>query len=114
MKQTIILFFLFACYAALAQTTVTPDSAKYHEGSLTTVCGKVFDTHTGRGGVMKLNFGGAYPDNTFSAVIFSDDVAKFKPAEYYSGKKFCVTGKIQLWKGSAEIILKDPDQLKEQ
>src|SRR5690348_8434846 len=100
MKLTIISFFLFVCHAALAQTSITPDSAKYHEGSLTTVCGKVFDTHTGRGGVTKLNFGAAYPDSPFTAVIFSDDSSKFKHPEYYNGKKLCVTGKVQLWKGN--------------
>jgi hypothetical protein len=96
------------------QATVGPDSAKYYEGSIITVCGKVTGTHTGEGGVMMLNFGGAYPKNTFTAVVFADDVPKFKIAEEYEGKVLCVTGRIKIYRGKAEMVLKSLNQLREQ
>ena len=61
-----------------------------------------------------LNFGGNYPANTFSAVIFADDVANFKKPEYYSGKTLCVTGRIKLYKGKAEVVIKSADQIRDQ
>jgi hypothetical protein len=94
--------------------TVSPDSAKYHEGALTTVCGKVYGTHAGKDGILKLNFGADYPDNTFTAVVFADDASKFKKVEEYNGKEICVTGKIQIYKGKAEVVLKEVNQLREQ
>jgi DNA/RNA endonuclease YhcR with UshA esterase domain len=94
--------------------SVSPDSAKYHEGSLTTICGKVYGTHAGQNGILKLNFGADYPDNTFTAVVFADDASKFKKAEEYKGKEICVTGKIQIYKGKAEVVLKEANQLREQ
>jgi hypothetical protein len=98
----------------MAQQPVSPDSAKYHEGSLITVCGKVYGTHTGKTGVVMLNFGAAYPDQTFTAVIFADDASAFKKADEYNGKKLCVTGRVKMYQGKAEVILKSPDQLREQ
>jgi DNA/RNA endonuclease YhcR with UshA esterase domain len=111
-----------ACFLALlltgsfvfAQNPVSPDSAKFHEGSLTTICGKIYSVHTGKNGIVKFNFGADYPDNTFTAVIFADDAGKFKKPEEYNGKQVCVTGKVQLYKGKAEIILKDVNQVREQ
>ena len=92
----------------------SPDSAKYFEGKLTTVCGKVSGTHVGKSGVMMLNFGKEFPDNSFTAVAFEGDVSKFKSANHYDGKQVCVTGKVQMYKGKPEIILNEASQLKEQ
>ncbi len=114
-KFVFTLVLLFTGVITFAQSgTVSPDSAKYHEGALTTVCGKVFGTHTGNTGVVMLNFGGVYPDNAFTAVIFADDVSKFKKADEYNGKQLCVTGRIKLYKGKAEVVLKEANQLLEQ
>ncbi len=113
-KLALIIIMLLSAGAAFAQQPVSPDSAKYHEGSLTTVCGKVFGSHTGNTGVVMLNFGGAYPDNTFTAVIFADDASKFKKADEYNGRQICVTGKVKLYKGKAEVVLKESNQLREQ
>jgi hypothetical protein len=92
----------------------SPDSAKYFEAKLTTVCGNITGTHVGKSGVMMLNFGKSFPDNSFTAVVFEGDVSKFKSANHYDGKTVCVTGKIQIYKGKPEIILNEASQLKEQ
>ena len=113
-KFVSILALLLPAVAFSQTQPVSPDSAKYHEGALTTVCGKVFGIHSGTSGFVKLNFGGDYPDNTFTAVIFPDNVSKFKKPEEYNGKQVCVTGKISIFKGKAEIVLKEANQLREQ
>jgi len=112
-KPVLILVILLCAASSFAQT-ISPDSAKYHEGSLATVCGKVYGTHTGKTGVVTLNFGAEYPDNSFTAVVFADDASNFKKPEEYNGKQVCVTGRIKMYKGKAEVILKEASQLREQ
>ncbi|HCC68439.1 MAG TPA: hypothetical protein DEP99_00915, partial [Nitrospiraceae bacterium] len=53
------------------------------------------------------------PDN-FTAVIFRDNRYKFpkEPAEYYWGRTIDVTGRIKEQEGRAEIVLKNPSQIK--
>lgn len=92
--------------------TVAADSAKFHIGEQTTVCGKVMGVYTGKSGVVKLNFGADYPNNTFTAVIFENDVKKFKPAAEFKGQTICVNGNIELYNGKPEIVLHDPLQVK--
>ena len=94
--------------------SISPDSAKYHDGSLQTICGKVTGTHVTKSGAMMLNFGAAYPENSFTAVIFSDDAPKFKKVKDYDGKTICVIGRIKMYKGKPEMVLKETNQLREQ
>jgi len=113
MKQLLSALVILFSVSAFAQTSVAPDSAKYFEGSLVKVCGKVFGTHTGKTGIVKFEFGGKYPNNTFTAVIFSENTSKFEPAENYDGKEICVTGRIKIYKEKPEIELTNPNQLKD-
>ena len=56
--------------------------------------------------------GKAYPAQIFTAVIFGNDRAKFgEPDKTLQGKRICVTGKIELYRGAPEVILHDPEQL---
>jgi DNA/RNA endonuclease YhcR with UshA esterase domain len=58
--------------------------------------------------------GKAYPAQILTAVIFGDDRAKFgEPEKTLQGKRICVTGTIRVYRGAAEVILNDPDQLKQ-
>ena len=89
------------------------DAAK-HYGEHTTVEGTIVDIYNS-GKVAKLNFD---PDwkHTFSAVIFAKQFSKFpgspNPENHYYGKKVRVTGRIKKYKGSPQIILEDPSQIK--
>jgi len=111
MKKLLFFTCILLSVNAFSQITVSPDSAKYYDGTLVRVCGKITGTHIGKSGVIQLNFGGKYPNNTFTAVIFSDNTTKFEPAESYDGKDVCVSGKIKMYKEKPEIELKDPKQL---
>jgi hypothetical protein len=100
-----------AAWPARAET-IAPSDAKIHVGQTVTIHAAVEEVKTGRGGVTFLDMGGAFPDNTFAAVIFAADLAKFPDAKALKGKTVAISGPVQLYQGKPEIILKTADQLK--
>ena len=75
--------------------------------------GKVVDAYLSKKNNVFLNFGKPYPNQCFSAVIFSSDLLKFgeNPEKYYNQKTLRIRGKIQEYQGKPEIILKDLSQI---
>jgi len=75
--------------------------------------GKVVDAYLSKKNNVFLNFGEPYPNQCFSAVIFSSDLPKFgeNPEKYYNQKTLRIRGRIQEYQGKPEIILKDPSQI---
>jgi micrococcal nuclease len=75
--------------------------------------GKVVDTYRSKKNNVFLNFEKPYPNQCFSAVIFSSDLYKFgdNPEKYYNQKIVRIRGKIQEYQGKPEIILKDSSQI---
>jgi len=75
--------------------------------------GKVVDTYRSKKNNVFLNFGKPYPNQCFSAVIFSSDLYKFgdNPEKYYNQKIVRIRGKIQEYQEKPEIILKDLSQI---
>jgi micrococcal nuclease len=75
--------------------------------------GKVIDAYRSKKNNVFLNFGKPYPNQCFSAVIFSSDLYKFgdNPEKYYNQKIVRIRGKIQEYQGKPEIILKDLSQI---
>jgi micrococcal nuclease len=59
-----------------------------------------------------LNFHDPY-EGYFTAVIWGDDRGKFpaNPESYYLYKKVKIKGKIEIYKGDPEIILRQPSQI---
>ncbi len=99
---------------ALAQTQmIAAADAKTHIGQTVTVEGVVGEVHTAASGrATFIDTGGRYPNNTFTAVIFSRDVTKFSNVDALNGKTVDVTGPVRLHNGKPEIILNDPGQIK--
>jgi DNA/RNA endonuclease YhcR with UshA esterase domain len=97
--------------------SVSPEEAPGHVGENATVCGTVASAHyaaRSRSQPTFLNLGKAYPAQIFAAVIFGGDRAKFgEPEKTLQGKRICVTGKVELYRGTPEIVLHDPGQLQE-
>ena len=87
--------------------------AENYYGKELIVEGKVVDAYRSKKNNLFLNFGKPYPNQCFSAVIFSSDLSKFgkSPEKYYNQKTLRVRGKIQEYQGKPEIILKDPSQI---
>jgi hypothetical protein len=102
---------------AASAVTLAPDEAAKHAGETATVCGVVAGAKYAaqvRGGLTFIDFAKPYPDAPFTALIFAADRAKFgTPERGLQGKQVCVTGKIELFRGKAEIVLSDPKQLVE-
>jgi len=98
-----------------AQKLVSIDSIPTHIGDDVMICDKVIDAFkpAGENKLIYLNFGGKYPDEKFTAVIFPKDQPKFpfNPINVLNDKNVCITGKISEYKGKAQMVLNDPSQL---
>lgn len=96
--------------------TIPLDSAKYYVDKTITICAKVQSTYTSKGDkpVITLSFGAPYPNATFTAVIFSKDLASFKyaPADFLKDKEICITGQVAIYKDKPQIVLTTEDQIK--
>jgi hypothetical protein len=95
---------------------MAPADAGRHEGEEAMVCGLVAATKYAagaRGRPTFLDFGAAYPDQVFQAVIWGSERARFHeaPEQAFLHKQVCVTGRIRLYRGKPEITVKDPAQL---
>ena len=96
-----------------AQQRVVPDStaARYVDQTVT-VEGIVAGVGSARRSATTfLNFGAAYPKQTFTAVIFRSAASRFPNPQQWEGKRVRVTGKVRLYRNRPEIILESPQQL---
>ena len=97
--------------------TLTPQQAPDHVEETATVCGIVASTTFAarlNGAPTFLNLDTPYPDHIFTAVIWGRDRPQFRqPEVQYRGKQLCVTGRIKMFRGRPEIIVKEPRQISE-
>lgn len=99
-----------------ALPAITSDEAINYVGKKATVCGVVVEavylSHSQRK-LTFLNFDQPHPDQAFDVVIEEADRAKFTgaPEEMYKGKKICVTGLVNEFKGKAQMNITDPAQI---
>ncbi len=98
-----------------AENIYTPDQAKSHIGERATVCGMVASAHfaaRSKGQPTFINLDKPYPNQIFTILIWGSDRAKFgNPERDYSMKEMCVTGTIQEFRGTAEIVARSPSQI---
>jgi len=87
------------------------DAGRY-VGQVKTVEGTIVETFKSRNKVIFLDFHSPY-EGYFKAIIWSSDWDKFpfSPEVYYKGKEVRVTGEIVEYKGSPEIVVRDPFQI---
>jgi DNA/RNA endonuclease YhcR with UshA esterase domain len=115
--QLVIAAVLFIVATSVpAQERIIPSEAARYAGKKATVCGQVTSTNyaeDSKGRPTYLNLDRAYPNQKFNAVIPGENRDKFsKPPEInYAGKKICVTGTINVFRGVAEIVVRDPSQI---
>ena len=85
-------------------------------GKNVTVCGAVASAKyafRSKGQPTFLNLDEPYPHQIFTVLIWGSDRPAFaKPEIYYSGKNICVNGDIKMYRGTPEIIARNPDQIK--
>jgi len=96
---------------------LTADQASTHVGENATVCGTVASANYAAGAKGQptfLNLDKAYPHQIFTVVIWGSDRSKFGiPDKALSGKRICATGVIQVFLGLPEVIVHEPNQLKQ-
>jgi DNA/RNA endonuclease YhcR with UshA esterase domain len=111
----VVLLVLGAVYAHAEP--LTAEEASKHVDENGAVCGLVASAHFAKSTKDKptfLNLGEPYPNQAFTAVIWGSDRSKFgSPETSLSGKRVCITGHIQLYRGKPEIVVRDANQLSE-
>jgi len=111
----LVALFASGCAKAEAPQVAIPvtDLAKINAavGQSIAVSGRVAKSNVSGGGTHFLNFAGT----KFKVVCLKDLVKKFSgggPAALYKNKSVVITGKVELYKGSPQIKLSGPDQVK--
>lgn len=114
LSGAIILFVSMA--VGWAQQTIAPSEAASHVGKEMTVCGKAVDTNYvpgSRGQPTFINLDEAYPDHIFTIVIWGENRWRFDhlPEIALRGKRICVTGEIETYRGKPQIEVTYPEQI---
>jgi len=85
---------------------------KNYIGKEMTIEGEISDIFESARGNTFLHFGGLYPKQCFSAVIFKKDKERVGiDAKEYKGKTIIITGLIKVYDNKPEIILEDAGQI---
>ena len=97
-------------------STVIPDTeAEKHIGQNVTVEGVVTAVSTSRKGNTFINFGGVYPNQTFTGWIpAGTPLATDASIPTLKGKKIKITGRIELYRGKPEIRVLSKSQITEE
>ncbi|MCI0719387.1 MAG: YHYH domain-containing protein [Acidobacteria bacterium] len=95
--------------------TLSAAEAKDHIGETVTVCGKVVSARYAagsRGSPTFLNLDKSYPEPVFTIIIWGSERASFgQPEGEYYGKAICVTGRVENYQGTPEMVVADPRQI---
>ena len=98
--------------------TISASEASAHVGAVATVCGVVASTKyadDANGQPTFLDFGRAFPNQLFTAMIFGKDRAEFGvPEATYRGSQICVTGTVEMYRGKPEINVRNPNAIEDQ
>ena len=89
---------------------ISATEAKTHTGAEAIVTGKVAEVNQ-NDRILRFNFEKPYPDNAFTAVVFSANTNQFEHPERFSGKTVEVHGTIKDYHGHPEIIVTKSNQL---
>lgn len=85
-------------------------------GETAEVCGLVTGVHQsmrGKGKPTFINLDKPYPNQDFTLMIWADRKEAFGDLSRLSGKQVCAFGIIKRYRGTLEIILNVPSDLKE-
>ena len=105
---------LAALSGAAASAAVLPAAAAgAHAGQSVTVEGVVSEVHTARSGKETfIDFGGPYPNQTFTAVIFAPSMSAVGDVSGLTGKTVDITGTIQTYESKPEVIITSRGQIR--
>jgi hypothetical protein len=95
-----------------APRTYSFSHASKEVGKYATITGKVAEVSISETGTVFLDFGGAYPNQSFTAVIPAGESSSFIELGAYRGRSVDVTGRVHLYRGKPEIVVRSQHQLK--
>jgi hypothetical protein len=91
---------------------ISLEQAGQHTGENSCVSGRVLRVYTSRSGNTFLDFCKDYRQCPFTSVIFADDRSQFGNIGMLEGKSVQIAGEITNYNGRAEIIIRDPRQIR--
>ena len=98
--------------------TFTANQASKHIGETATICGIVASTNfakQAKGQPTFLNLERPYPNESVTLVTWGENRPRFgTPESTLLQQRACATGVIELYRGRPQVILRDPDQLKQE
>jgi hypothetical protein len=97
------------------EARIRSQEAKNHAGEFVEVCGVIADANyarRSRGSPTYLNFDQPYPEHEFTAIVWGKDRREFPfQPEDLEGYRACVYGKVEMYRGKAQIVLVRPEQI---
>jgi DNA/RNA endonuclease YhcR with UshA esterase domain len=114
--SSIFAFLIWVSGSIAQQEYISPIDAPKYIGMEKTVCGTVASAtyaFRSKGQPTFLNLDQPHPNQIFTVVIWGSNRNKFKspPETSFRGKRICVTGIIESYRGKPEIVVRDPDQI---
>lgn len=110
-----VLLALIAPNLAYSTDSITPSQASHYVGQYAQVCGIVASAtyaERDRGQPTFLNLDRAFPNHVFTAVIWGSNRTKFSyRPESLKGKRICVDGRIEEYRGKPQIEVYQPSQI---
>jgi hypothetical protein len=76
------------------------------------VTGRVLRVYTSRSGNTFVDFCPDYRTCPFTSVIFASDASKFGDLNALSGRQVEIHGLVESYEGRAEIVIRDPQQIR--
>ena len=115
-KRNLIIIAALVCIAFAQEQSIASDKAIDYVGEYVTVCGEVVSAHfanRSRGKPTFLNIDEPYPRQTFTVVIWGNNRNKFggNPENTLLWKDVCVTGRVEIFRGVAQVTAKSSDQI---
>ena len=97
--------------ASLGAGIYSDREAAAHAGEEAMVVGVVVTVHRSDAGNIYLNFGAAYPHQTFSGAVLKPTDPALRDLDGLAGKRVGIRGLIKLYKGQAEIVIERMEQI---
>jgi len=104
--------FLLLCSIFAAGRCIPIEEAPTKIGDTACVTGKVLKVNQSRGGSFFLDFCEDYRKCPFTVVVFPSSLKDVGDVRQLEGKEIEIHGKIQEWRGRAEIVLRNIRQLR--
>jgi len=111
MKKALFILFvaMFVAGGVMAQQSFTAEGFKKDLGKTGTLCDTVYSLKIFSDTLTLINMGGIYPNQKYTVAIKSNkinlDWANLK------GKRLCITGVFEMYKGRPEIEIADPERI---